>query len=569
MNDPKIGQRRPARHRDGPAPSQSIVVERPRAAAGRRRTRVAIAVLVAAIAAGSMGRLSGSVAQEERPALVVLLVVDQMRADYVERFGDDWHHGLRRLLDEGAVFTNAAYPYFGTLTCAGHTTIVTGAVPATHGMVLDGWWDYELGARVHCTNDAGVQPIRYGARGERGQSARGIMVPTLADTLVAQLPGAPRVAAFALKGRAAIPLAGRHADAVAWFDDGNAWTSSTAYGAATVPFLDAFFARHPVEDARTRSWTRARAPGDYLFATNGHDSAFDRPMGANGDETAFYTAWKASPLADDYLADVAIETLEALDLGTRGTTDYLAVGFSAPDYIGHEYGPWSQEVEDTFLRLDETIGRLLEALDSLVGRDRYIVALSADHGVAPGPEWMTEHGFDAGRISRSDVVDHLNGVLVPFLGEGRHVVGVSHTEIYLAEGVYERLLDNPPALAAALDAIRALPGVARVYQGKELGEGPYRDRLTEQVALSYYPGRSGEIVMIPKPYWFTWTQNADHGTGYDYDTRVPLVLAGPGITAGRYTTPASPADIAPTLAKIAGVTLADADGRVLTEALSR
>jgi len=163
VNDPKIAERRRARHRDCPAPAESVVVEQPAAAAGRRWTHVAIAVLVAAITAGSMGRLSGSVAQEERPALVVLIVIDQMRADYVERFGAGWRHGLRRLLDEGAVFTNAAYPYFGTLTCAGHTTIVTGAVPATHGMVLDGWWDYELGERVHCTNDAGVQPIRYGA----------------------------------------------------------------------------------------------------------------------------------------------------------------------------------------------------------------------------------------------------------------------------------------------------------------------------------------------------------------------------------------------------------------------
>ena len=273
------------------------------------------------------------------------------------------------------------------------------------------------------------------------------------------------------------------------------------------------------------------------------------------------------PLADEYVGGLAIAAVDALDLGAGSGTDYLAVGFSAADYVGHDFGPWSPEVEDVYRRLDLTIGRLFDHLDRTVGRDRYTVALSADHGVGPIPEEAVALGLDAGRIDRNSVIARVNEVLEPFFGPGAHAVGMAHIEFYFAPGVYDRLVATPDALAAVVDALERYPGVQRVFRGEALRAGPFADPLTRQVARSYYPGRSGDLVVIPKPYWYTWIRRADHGTGYDYDTRVPLILAGAGIAPGRYTSAAAPEDIAPTLAFLAGVTLAQPDGRVLTEAL--
>ena len=407
-----------------------------------------------------------------------------------------------------------------------------------------------------------------GGREEHGPSA--LLVPTLADELRAQRDPSARVVAFSIKSRSAIVLAGQHADAVAWFDAGNAWTTSTAFADEPVPFVAEYVRAHPVEDAMGRVWTPTIEPDRFRFATNGGAGAasFSHRMTGEADapDTAFYNQWKRSPFADEYLAGLAIAAIDALGLGMGPGTDYLAIGFSAADYVGHDFGPRSPELQDLYVRLDATIGELLEHLDRVVGADRYVVALSADHGLGPIPERAVELGFDAGRMARRDVIERVNHALEPFFGPGEHAVGMTHIEFYFAPGVYDRLLAHPEALAAALDALESMPGVRRVFRREELLGRPQDDPLTRQVARSYYPGRSGDLVVIPKPYWYTWIRAADHGTGYDYDVRVPIILHGAGILPGTYWSPAAPEDIAPTLAFLAGVTLARTDGRVLTDA---
>jgi predicted AlkP superfamily pyrophosphatase or phosphodiesterase len=517
-------------------------------------------------------------AEPDRPRLIVILAVDQMRADYLDKFDHQWTRGLRRLVDEGAVFEQAAHSYFGTLTCAGHATIATGALPATHGVILDGWWDAQAGRRIRCTADPSAAVVRYGTGGREQHGPATLMVPTLSDELRGQLGVPPRIVALAVKGRAAIPLAGHRADAVAWFDDGNSWTTSTAFTPAPVPALAEFVAANPVEADRGRQWSPSLPASAYLYgdALEGTDGRAEVPPfthrlpdADDADADEFYTAWRTSPFSDDYVGRLAEAAVDGLELGQGTRTDYLAIGFSGADYVGHEFGPRSLEVQEEFVRLDATLGRLLDHLDRAVGPDRYVVALTADHGVAPIPEWAVEHGFDAGRIDRGELVERVNAALEPFLGPGEHAVAMVHIEFSFAPGVYDRLLADPAAMQAALDAIRSNPGVARVYRREELESGTARDPLTRQVAASYYPGRSGELVIIPKPYWYTWNRGADHGTGYAYDTRVPLILMGSGVRPGRYRSPADPTDIAPTLAALAGVTLAQSDGRVLAEALER
>ena len=505
------------------------------------------------------------------PKLVVLLVVDQMRADAINRYQHQWTAGLRRLVDQGALFRRAKYTYFGTLTCAGHATIATGSVPATHGIVLDGWWDKTAGRRVRCTADPRVEVVRYGEGGREQHGPSTLKVPTLADELRVQRDPAARVAAFSIKSRSAVVMAGQQADAVAWFDAGNAWTTSTAFTPHPVPFVQQFVRANPVERDLGRVWTPTLAPDRYRDATNGSGdpAPFAYRMVGESDtpDTPFYTEWKRSPFADEYLGRMATAAVDALDLGGGEGTDVLAIGFSASDYVGHDFGPRSPELQDLYVRLDATIGDLLDHLDRRVGHDQYVVALSADHGLGPIPERIAELGFDAGRMGRRDVVAAVNQALEPILGPGEYAAGMTHIEFYFAPGVYERLLQHPIAMDAAIDALQAVPGVARVYRGEALLAGPFADPLTRLVARSYYPGRSGDLVVIPKPFWYTWIRAADHGTGYDYDTRVPLILFGAGISPGDYWGDAAPEDIAPTLAFLGGVTLAQADGRVLWEAI--
>ena len=517
-----------------------------------------LALFCAGFAAGPVD------AQTLPPSLIVVLVVDQMRADTIERYSDQWTSGLRRLLDEGAVFREAQHSYFGTLTCAGHATIATGTVPRTHGMILDGWWDPMAGQRVRCTADDTVEIVAYGPGARERHGPAHMLVPTLADELRLQNDPPAQVAAFAVKARAAVPLAGRRGDAVAWFDAGNVWTTSTAFTDAPLPFIANYIRAQPVEDALGLVWTPLHGSS---ATTSPKGGDFAHTLAAEPGRE-FYNAWRRSPWADQYVTGLAIASVDALALGAGSGTDYLAVGFSAPDYVGHDFGPHSAEVQDIYLRLDRAIGRLLDHLDRNVGHDRYVVALSADHGLGPTPEHATEMGLDAGRIDRREVIDHVNAVLEPFFGPGKHAVGMTHIEFYFALGVYDRLLASPEALSAVLEALEQYPGIHRVYRGEELETGPFGDRVTQQVARSYYPERSGDLVIIPKPYWYTWVRAADHGTGYDYDARVPLVIAGPGIIPGHYSTAAAPEDLAPTLAFLAGVTLARPDGLVLTDALS-
>ena len=556
-----------------------------------------VAALSAAIAAP---------AAAEPPTLVVILVVDQFRADYIDRYGDRWTKGLRRLIDDGAWFREAAYPYQGTVTCAGHATVATGAFPATHGMIGNSWWDRSSGQSVRCTIDPDAPLVSYGGSIEGGESSNRLLVPTdpdaplvsygepnkggesphrllvptLSDELRAQLDGATRVVTMSLKERSAIMLAGHRGDAVTWMGARGAWVTSSAFTSEPVPFLQAFIDEHPLADALGDRWTRLlpveqyryddaadgeRPPGDW-DGTFPHELVGEVPGEA---DRRFITRWRSSPFSDDYLGWMAVAAIGELELGQRGTTDYLGIGFSALDLVGHRFGPRSHEIQDVLARLDATIGTLLDELDRRVGSGRYVVGLSADHGVSPIPEQMAELGFDAGRTRGRQMLERLESALTPYLGPGNHVAGRGAGGVYFAPGVYARLLDDPRALAAALDAVETSPGILRAFRGDTL---PSRresgDVIERAAALSYYPGRSGDLIVAQKPYWTGAGRNAaSHGTANLYDRRVPVVLFGAGIRPGEYRQAATPADIAPTLAQLTGITLAQPDGRVLGEAL--
>jgi predicted AlkP superfamily pyrophosphatase or phosphodiesterase len=532
--------------------------------------RVLAVLAVTAFAAGVPARAA------ERPRLVVLVSVDQMRADYLERGRDLWSGGLRRLLDEGAWFGDAAFSYSHTVTCAGHATLSTGTLPARHGMVLNEWWDRATADGVRCTEDASLRdwPIGGEPRAEGpGDGPGRLLSATLADVL--RFSRDARVAVFSIKARSAITLAGQRADAIAWLADDGRWTTSSHYGPAPGFLVELAKTVGPAADAG-RAWERRLALDRYFGVDaspwerppDGWDVELPHGIAAQG-EPGLVGQWKTSPFADAAVARLALGAVRELELGSDPRrVDLLAVGFSALDAVGHAFGPESHEVQDLLFHLDATLGELIDGLDANVGAGNWVLGLSADHGVAPIPERVSDAGLEAGRISPSAIAREVEAALAAVLGPGRRVAGATHTDLYFEPGGWEALRDSPAARAAALTAILAVPGVERVYTREQLISGPDElDATGRRVARSFHPERSGDLLLVWKPYWISSSAATTHGTSRGYDRNVPLLLLGSEVVPGRYLAPASPVDLAPTLATLAGVTLGETDGRLLAEAL--
>jgi predicted AlkP superfamily pyrophosphatase or phosphodiesterase len=534
-----------------------------------RRFFLAVSAVVAA-------SLSTPAAQQS-PRLIVIAVADQFRADYLTMFSSHWRAGLKTLIDEGAVFRRAEYPYRHTDTCAGHFTIGTGTLPRTHGMIADAWWDPETRVSIECTDDAKAQPVTYGLPTKRGKSGRRLLVPTLADELRAQRSGA-RVVALSLKARSAIGLAGHGGDAVTWFEEAvgvGSFMTSTAFSARPVPPVKAFIDRDPFEKDFGRVWTLRDPEDQYRSPDAGvgerprapRIGLFPHAMkGLTANRNDAFNLWRESPFGDAYLGRMAVALVDAFALGQGGRTDFLGVGFSSTDTVGHPFGPDSRELEDTVARLDDAIGVLIRHLDAKVGRANYVLAFSADHGVASIPVTT-----GAGTVASDDVRERMEVVMTRHFGKAstRWVIA-GGSQPRLADGAMAKLVAQAAVMAEVQRAVESIPGVERLLRTDTLSESSL-DPLVRMSALSHMPGRSGDFVVIPKRNWLlggrTTAVGTNHGSPYDYDRQVPLILLGGGIEAGRYDRAATPADIAPTLARVAQLQLPNAEGRVLEEAL--
>jgi len=538
------------------------------------------------VSARAAGGTSGHPTQ---PRLVVVLVVDQMRADYVDKFREHWTGGLKRLTTQGAWLRNAAYPYAETETCVGHATISTGAFPAAHGIVSNSWWDRTLQKSVTCTEDSTAKDIAYGGDVKGGDTAEKLLLPAFADELKFQRAAKPRVFTFSLKARAAIMLAGNKADGATWFDTASGiWATSNAY--PLVPFVQDYVKKHPVSDDFGKTWSLLLPSPSYLYGDaakgsvppSGWGQSFPHVLnGSSGSKSAdakFYRQWTASPFPNTYLVKLAETAVDSVGLGKGSAVDYLGVSFSSPDYVAHAFGPRSREIQDELSRLDLDLGEFFSFLDRKVGAGNYVVALTADHGGAPIPEDMKTMGVDSGWLSLPQVKDHIEKALEPFHFPAPAVAAVDDADVFFTRGTYAKLKNDPAAMLAVLDAIETVPGVAAVYRAEELEDRPATESpIRRAEAASFFPSRSGDLIIVPKPYWswdftpagHTREIGAMHGTPYYYDQRVPLLLMGYGISHGIDYVPVTPADIAPTLASLCGITLASSDGRVLNEVLQK
>lgn len=533
----------------------------------RRGVRIVMSVLLTAAVAASIATTPQAESQRDTPALLVVVAVDQFRADYREWYGDQWRGGLHRLFSEGAVFPRATIPWAVTKTCAGHASISTGAVPARHGLIANEWFDRASGTLIECTTDPSAQPIGFaGRRGVEHHSPRHLLVPTLAEELRRQAAVPPRTVVVALKARSAIALAGRGGDStiVVWEEESGTWATSTAFASRPWPEVDTYIAAHRPDDARGATWNRARPIAHYQH----EDRAPGEPAGGVLPRrlippfgVPFSAVWDASPFSDAYIADLAIDLAERTRLGQRQATDLLVVGFPALDYVGHSFGPRSHEVQDTLLHLDENLGRLIEALDRAVGRDRYVLGFTSDHGVGLLPEQAAAvTGTPGGRLDPGAVATAVDRVLRDALGRHRVIEAVTGVDIHLSQAALDRIRHDPGLAIAVAAAAGAVPGVHRVFWRPDLAPADADDDPGREAFLaSYVAGRSGDLTFLPAENWVVAGSGTHHGSLHAYDRDVPLVFFGAGIKPGRHNEGA-PIDLAPTLADFAGITMPSAQG---------
>jgi predicted AlkP superfamily pyrophosphatase or phosphodiesterase len=531
-------------------------------------------LLIFSLVALSFSSFSRAAAKITGPHLVVVLVVDQMRGDYLQRFSSEWRGGFKRLIDQGAWFTNAAYPYSGTVTCAGHSSISTGDFPDKHGMIGNNWWDRDLNKEVNCTEDPSTHLLSYDGAPlsvAQGDSAWRLKAPAFADSFRASYPDS-HIVTLSDKARAAVPLGGHHPDSVTWLE-GSHWVTSDVYDHEPSKIIAQFVTTHPITEDAGKTWRSS-----FSSAAGSKSAAnFSYPIGKTGSaDSEFIAAWTASPYSDAYLGRIAEAAVSGMHLGQNSTPDFLAIGFSAVDLVGHHSGPDSPEMHDLLLHLDDTIGKLLESLDTNVGKGNYVLALSADHGVAPIPEKAIQQGKPAGRVDSPAISAQIEKTLESHGYSDKSVLLFDDGNVFLRADVRDKLKSDPATIQAALSAARSVDGIADAFWSEQLKDLASKNPLARAASLSYYPGRSGDIVVITKPYWIFDRRNklgvfgsgTTHGTPYPYDQHVPVLFMGAGIKPGKYDTDASPADIVPSLAAIAHVKLPPTDGKPLTTALS-
>jgi predicted AlkP superfamily pyrophosphatase or phosphodiesterase len=536
--------------------------------------------LVLAVSLSRTGGCAAGHAAAPRRPLVVMVSVDQMRAEYLTRYARLYRGGFKRLLDRGAVFVNAQYRHANTETGPGHSILLSGRHPRHSGIVANDWYDGGLRRMVNVVEDPVQSPVGGEGRGASPASFEGF---TLGDVLKQTSPSS-RVVAVSLKDRSAVLMGGRRADAAYWYEARQGRFISSTYYLKELPgWLQAWNARRLPEAPGARRWTRLLddlslyetlagpdpEPGEW----DGKDTVFPHVVRGAPPEPLFYDDLRRTPYADELTLDVALQALAAYQLGTRGVSDLLAVGFSATDVIGHTYGPDSQEVMDQLLRLDGVLGRLCDALDARVGADGWVLALSADHGAMPLVEVARRQGKDARRVSPAVFMDAVRAALAAKLpGREGLVAAFDAPHVYLdLDAASRQGLRRDQVESVVAEGLMSTGLLDGVYTQASFDREPDPgDAAWPFFRASFYAPRSPHLIGRLKPWIYVSDRpgGTGHGTMQEYDRRVPVVFLGAGVRAGRYEGQAGPEEIAPTLAALIGVTypLQDAE-RVLTEAI--
>jgi hypothetical protein len=479
------------------------------------------------------------------PKLVLAIVVDQFRYDYLTRFRGDYHAGFERLLTKGAVFTNARYVHYPTVTAVGHSTFLSGATPTMSGIVGNEWYDRETGKVVTSVSDDAAKLL--GANGD-GASPRRMLVSTVGDELKMARSGG-KVIGISLKDRSAILPAGHMADGAYWFDPraGN-FVSSSFYFAELPAWVAGYNASRPADGYRGAHWLDHTLPAD----------------------TSVYAALEGSPFGNELVEIFAERAIQAEKLGQRNVTDLLAVSFSANDYVGHAAGPDSPEVKEMSIQTDRVFGKLFSFLDATLGMGNVLVVMTADHGVAPVPEVNAARRMPGGRMPSGVVRKAVEAALIDKYGAGQWMLNPSDTAFYFNQDlIRQKKLDAAAVERTAAEAARPIAHVFRVYTREMLLNGTVDIQVGRRVMNGFYPPRGPDMYVLLEPYWLYGAKGTTHSTTFSYDAHVPVIFMGPGIKAGHFDEEISVNDVAPTLATYLDIeTPSGSVGRCLAEILN-
>jgi predicted AlkP superfamily pyrophosphatase or phosphodiesterase len=499
--------------------------------------------------------LAAAAQAAQKPKLVVAIIVDQFRYDYMTRFDGAYQDGFRKLHDSGAFFTDAHEAHFPTVTAVGHAAFMTGSIPAIDGIIANEWYDRETGKTITSVSDDSTKLV--GGAGGIGSSPKRLVVTTLGDEIKATGPSDTEVIGISLKDRAAILPSGHAANAAYWFDhESGQFVTSTYYMQQLPAWVQAFNKSDAAGKYTSKSW----------MPVESHAGAQPFTMLAKVLGKPYYEAMIATPFGNDLLEAFTEDALQEEHLGKHSGTDVLTVSFSSNDLLGHRVGPDAPEVRDMCIQTDRVLGRLLHALDQEAGVGNYVVVFTSDHGVAPKPEELTRRGIPAGRFSPIELFNAIQSALSEKYGPGKWILGNADLAAYLNHDLLrEKHASLPEAEEIAADAIRKLPYIFRVYTGEQLEHETFAgEPIGTLLQRGYYRGRSADLFIVQKPYWLASPSGTSHGTPFSYDTHVPVIFFGHGIRAGRYDENIRTADIAPTLAALLGVnTPSGSVGRVL------
>ncbi len=500
-------------------------------------------------------------APDARPKLVVGIVIDQFRYDYLLRFRQDYNSGLARMLDQGAVFSQAHYAHSYTVTAVGHSTFMSGATPSASGIIGNEWFEREgnKGSTVTSVSDPNTKLVG-GVPGMTGSSPRRLLVSTVGDELKMR-GGDSRVIGIAIKDRAAILPSGHTADGAYWYDnDSNHWVTSSYY-AEDLPAW--------VKDVNDRK-SYQRTLGAQWLPLDAKPDAKPFCTMTNGSEIRFCGTVEATPWGNELIEEFAEAAIAGENLGQHSSPDLLTVSFSSNDYVGHQLGPDHPAVRDISIRTDRLLGKLMDFIDQRVGLGNTLFVLTADHGVSPVPEVNQKRNMPGGRIPVLKTSKTVNDALVKRWGPGNWLMPGGLNTPYLNYELIQKYKADPEAVERlAADTLRKTANIARVYTRHELERGMVqKDAIGDAISRSFFGPRYGDLYVLQEPYYLFEDTGTSHGTPYDYDTHVPLIFMGQGIRAGNYSRNVLINDVAPTLAAMLQInTPSGASGQVLPEVM--
>jgi predicted AlkP superfamily pyrophosphatase or phosphodiesterase len=524
---------------------------------------------------------SGAVAQQPvpRPKLVVVIVIDQFRADYLQRFRPNFSPGgFNLFLRRGATFTEAAYQHAVTLTCPGHAVVLSGAYADVNGIIANQWYDPASGRQEYCAGDTAVTLI--GVSGD-GRSPKNLIGSTVGDELKQATGGRSRVITIAGKDRSAIMLGGHRADGAYWMVD-SLFVTSTHYMKALPDWVRRFNASGSVKSYAGKSWGRLLPRAAYSFIgpddvaaeenIGGMGRIFPHPL-APDTSSRFFDAFASSPFQNEVLFQFARAAVINERMGDDADPDLLGISLSANDLIGHAFGPNSHEVMDVTVRTDRLLQDFFTFLNQRLGLRNVLVVLTADHGVAPMPETVQDLNVGAARLNPTRIANAVEAGLRSEYGAapaGGWMAYMAQPWIYLnVKALNERGISIEDAERTARAAAQTVPEVHQAFTATELGL-LQKTAMASGPAFSFYPARSGNVYYELKPYIVPGDTptGTTHGSPWSYDTRVPLLWLGASVRQGTYGGVVSIADIAPTLSSILGIDRPSGSrGRVLQEML--